>query len=113
MLLALAAASCGSTGDGISGLAIKHKTTTTSQPPTIATSPGSTLSVPIIVTPTTTSDNYPYDPGYTDINQLVADSTFIVAGTLHRVSGIDQNGHPITIYPITVQKVWRPFPAPS
>jgi hypothetical protein len=59
----------------------------------------------MIVTPTTAIDNGPYDPGYTNINQLVADATFIVTGRLKRVSGIDQNGQPITIYPIAVQKV--------
>ncbi len=47
----------------------------------------------------------PYDPGYTTVDQLVRDSTFIVLGTLGSSGiGVDQSGNSVTVYPISVQE---------
>ena len=52
-------------------------------------------------------NNYPnpYDPGYSTIDQLVRDSTFIVLGTLVPAGvGKDESSSSATVYPISVQQ---------
>jgi hypothetical protein len=74
-------------------------------------SPASTPLTPVTeppgVTPSTVINTYPnpYDPGYSTIDQLVWDSTFIVLGTLGPPGvGADQSGSSVTVYPILVKQ---------
>jgi hypothetical protein len=70
-----------------------------SAPTTTASSSGATTTSEVTQS---TSD---YDPGYDTIGQLVRDSEFIVIGTLgSEISSTDGSGHPITAYPIVVER---------
>ncbi len=84
---------------------------TTMAPCASTTLPSLTPKTPIIgcgsVTPSTAVVQYPnpYDPGYTTIDQLVRDSTFIVLGSLRPAGAAkDQNGNIVTVYPIAIQR---------
>jgi hypothetical protein len=115
-LLALGAASCSSAGVGVSHLAAKSPVTlpTPPTPPTIGSgTPTSPVTAPALVTPSTETNVYPnpYDPGYSTIDQLVPDSTFIVMGTLEAASpGVDMNGNIRMSYPISVQYSFEAIP---
>ena len=111
-LLSLAAASCSSPGAEISAHALSSSTLPTS--PT--SMPSTSVTGPPGVSPSTVINTYPnpYDPGYSTINQLVRDSTFIVLGTLGP-AGVrkDQSGRSVTVYPISVQQSLGTVPPTS
>jgi hypothetical protein len=83
----------------------------------VPTTPASTPSIPVTgrpgVTPSTVIVHHrkPYDPGYSTIDQLVQDSTFIVLGTLLPAThGVDQTEKTVVIYPIRPQRDFDSVP---
>lgn len=104
ILLGPAAASCGPGHIENSHLASRDSATTAPPHSTVPTTPASTPLTPVTglpgVTPSTVIVHYPnpYDPGYSTIDQLVQDSTFIVLGTLLPATpGVDQTEIPLCI----------------
>jgi hypothetical protein len=96
-------ASCGSAPTAGSHLTAKASAVTTS---TVA-------APPVATTPTSGLPTSPdaYDPGYSTIDELVKDSTFIIAGTLEpEQSGKGQDGSIAESYPITTEKALGTVP---
>lgn len=111
-LLAVGSESCTARA-GLSHIAAKS-TATLSTPSSLSPrTPTSPVTEPSLVTPPTITNVYPspYDPGYTTIEQLVNDSTFIVRGSLEAGSPIvDANGTTVMAYPISVQESFKVNP---
>lgn len=106
-LFAIAISSCANAGVGPSHLA-SNSPHLASPPSTTPTStPTSPVTGPPPVSQTTINVTYPspYNPGYTSMDQLVADSTFIVLGTLGPpTTEPGASGSTITYYPINLQQ---------
>ena len=77
-LLALVAASCDSAGVGDSHLAAKQPATLATPPSIGSGTPTSPVTELPPVTPSTVMNTYPnpYDPGYSNIDQLMHDSIY-------------------------------------
>jgi hypothetical protein len=108
---ALVLGACGAAPTAVSQPAANGSATTVPSQSIPPTTPSSAPSDPGTQSSGATSSTVPYDPGYTTIDQLVQDSTFIIAGTLEPAQvGKNYDGSLGTGYPITPEKVLGTIP---
>jgi hypothetical protein len=84
--------------------------------PTVPRAPTSPATLPPFVTPSTVINTYPnpYDPGYTNMDQLVQDSIGIALGTLEAPEpGVASDGHEVMAYPVSVRQSFDHVPETS